>query len=101
MVALCPKPAPLLGPDDHEAWSRLDDDDFEFTDEFDEKDWCTKGHIGIVIEGSMNIEFEGRTVEYGKGDGLVIAGGDGSRHKARIAKGGRVVLFLVEDSQRV
>jgi quercetin dioxygenase-like cupin family protein len=73
----------------------------EFTDEFDEKDWCTKGHIGIVIEGSMNIEFEGRTVEYGKGDGLVIVAGDGGRHKARIVKGGRVILFLVEDSRRV
>jgi len=70
----------------------------EFTDQFDEKDWCAKRHIGIVLEGSMSIEFEGRTVEYGKGDGLVIAGGDGSKHKARVAKGGRVILFLIEDA---
>ena len=32
----------------------------EFTPEFTEADWCEKGHIGYVIEGSMQIDCHGR-----------------------------------------
>ncbi len=32
----------------------------EFTEEFIEDDWCTKGHIGYILEGSISIDFNGR-----------------------------------------
>ena len=36
----------------------------EFTKEFVEADWCTKGHIGYVLEGEMEIDFHGHVVTF-------------------------------------
>jgi len=55
----------------------------EFSNEFVEPDWCEKGHMGYVMEGSLEIDFNGKTVTYKAGDGLVIPPGTGSKHKAR------------------
>ena len=46
-------------------WLRL----VEFTKEFVEPDWCTKGHIDYVLEGQMEIDFDGKTVIFGPGYG--------------------------------
>ena len=29
----------------------------EFSDEFVEDSWCTKGHVGYILEGSISIDF--------------------------------------------
>ncbi len=66
----------------------------EFTREFVEPDWCTKGHIGYVLEGQMEIDFDGKATVFGPGDGLFIQPGD--KHKARVIRGTAKVI-LVED----
>ncbi|MBI5252115.1 MAG: cupin domain-containing protein [Desulfomonile tiedjei] len=69
----------------------------EFSSEFVEHDWCRRGHIGYVLEGQLQIEFQGRQVTFGPGDGLFIPAGDDHRHKAKVLTGA-VRLILVEDA---
>lgn len=66
----------------------------EFTREFVELDWCTKGHIGYVLEGRMEIDFGGKSLTFGPGDGLFILPGDS--HKAKVITDAAKVI-LVED----
>jgi quercetin dioxygenase-like cupin family protein len=74
-------------------WLRL----VEFTKEFVEPNWCTKGHIGYVLEGQMEINFDGKKVVFGPGDGLFIPAGEQHQHKARILTN-LVKVILMEDS---
>ncbi len=67
----------------------------EFTREFVEPDWCTKGHIGYVLEGRMEIDFDGKAIVFGPGDGLFILPGD--KHTARVITG-TAKMILVEDA---
>jgi len=69
----------------------------EFTGEFTEKEWCTKGHVGYVLEGSISIDFDGELIRFSAGDGIFIE--EGSRHKAKVDKGDKalIVLFETED----
>jgi len=70
----------------------------EFTKEFVEPDWCAKGHIGYVLEGRMELDFHGRVVTFGPGDGLFIPPGAEHGHKARVLT--RLVrVILVESSE--
>ncbi len=66
----------------------------EFTREFIEPDWCTKGHIGYILEGQMEIDFDGKVVVFNSGDGLFISAGD--KHKGRVLTD-VVKIILVED----
>ena len=66
----------------------------EFTREFVEPDWCIKGHVGYVLEGRMGIDFDGKAIAFGPGDGLFIRPGD--KHKARVITD-RARVILVED----
>lgn len=68
----------------------------EIFDDFEEKDWCQKGHYGYVLEGQLNIDFNGHIIEYREGDGICIEAGVGSQHKAIIPNGGRAKLILFE-----
>lgn len=68
----------------------------EFTQEFVEADWCEKGHIGLVVEGELEIDFAGRSERFLAGDALFIGAGAGDKHKARSVTP-TVLLFLVED----
>ena len=68
----------------------------EFTPEFTEADWCEKGHIGYVIEGSMQIDCHGRVETLKAGDGLFIPPGQGAGHKVH-ALTPVVRLLLVEE----
>ena len=69
---------------------------FELTSEFVEPEWCEKGHAGIVLEGELEIDFQGRVVRYPQDSGIFIPSGASSAHKAR-ALTPIVLLFLVED----
>ncbi len=68
----------------------------ELTSEFIEPHWCEKGHIGLVLEGTIEVDFSGETVIYQPGDGLFIPAGARGGHKAHsltpVAR-----LVLVED----
>jgi ethanolamine utilization protein EutQ (cupin superfamily) len=66
----------------------------EFTSEFVELDWCKRGHIGYVLEGQLQIDFNGRQVVFSPGDGLFIP--EGEEHKAKVLAG-VARLVLVED----
>jgi len=69
----------------------------EFTSEFVELHWCTKAHIGIILEGELEIDFDGKIMRYGKGDGIFTPKGETAKHKAHSLTPS-VQLFLVEDT---
>ena len=69
----------------------------EFREEFVEPGFCTKGHAGYVIEGSMAVHFaDGSSVRFAQGDGLFLAGDERSRHAVKVDPGQRVLLLLVD-----
>jgi quercetin dioxygenase-like cupin family protein len=68
----------------------------EFARGFVEPDWCTKGHIGYVLAGAMEVDFPGETIAFRAGDGLFIPPGDAHGHKARVLTD-FVRVILVED----
>jgi|WetSurMetagenome_2_1015567.scaffolds.fasta_scaffold104034_2 quercetin dioxygenase-like cupin family protein len=68
----------------------------EFSDTFVEDEWCTKGHIGYVLEGELSIDYNGRSVKYAPGDGIFIEEGAESKHKAIVPRGKKALLILVE-----
>ena len=68
----------------------------EFAKEFVESDWCTKGHIGYIIEGQMEVDFNGKIVVFNTGDGIFIPTGEKHRHKAKVLTD-TAKAILVED----
>lgn len=68
----------------------------EFQKGFEEEGWCEKGHIGYVVEGSLEIEFPDQTVSAQAGDAILIPGGHPTRHRAHVI-GESVQLLLFED----
>ena len=67
----------------------------EFSPGFVEHDWCRKGHVGWVLEGTIEIEFPGGTETFRAGQGVFLLAGEAERHKAHIV-GETVKLILVE-----
>jgi ethanolamine utilization protein EutQ (cupin superfamily) len=67
----------------------------EFTNEFIEEDWCENGHIGYVLEGTLEVSFPQGKVRFSAGDGVFILGGESEKHKASVI-GEKVRLILVE-----
>lgn len=45
--------------------------------------WCSKEHIGYILEGRFEIGFKDGIVIFEKGDGVFIQSGAEHRHKAR------------------
>ena len=45
----------------------------EFAKGFVEPDWCTKGHMGYVLDGKMDIDFDGYILRFCPGDDSAIA----------------------------
>ena len=70
----------------------------EFTKEFVESDWCTRGHIGYILEGRMEIDFDGKVIVFGPGDGVFIPAGKEHKHKGRVLTD-KVEAILIEDGQ--
>ena len=68
----------------------------EFTEEFIEADWCTKRHIGYIIEGSISIDFNGIVINYRADNGLFIPEGEEHKHKAEVARGEKAIIILFE-----
>jgi quercetin dioxygenase-like cupin family protein len=68
----------------------------EFGREFVEPDWCRKGHIGYILEGQMEIDFDGKMVIFGPGDGVFIPAGEEHKHKGKVLTD-TVRVILVED----
>lgn len=68
----------------------------EFSDSYVEAEWCTKGHIGYVLEGRIFINFESTEIEFKTGDGLFIPAGEENKHKGSIRKEEKALLVLFE-----
>jgi quercetin dioxygenase-like cupin family protein len=45
--------------------------------------WCAKGHVGLIVDGVLEIEFEDGVRTFKAGDGVVIPEGEAHRHRAR------------------
>ena len=69
----------------------------EFSEGFTEQGWCTRGHVGYVLEGNMSVDFDGRIIDFKTGDRIDIPEGTENRHKAKIAMGERALLLLFEE----
>ena len=68
----------------------------EFGQGFVEPDWCLRGHIGLVLEGSGRLQFEGSEFAFKEGDGVFIPAGEEHKHKLTVLS--KVVrVILVED----
>jgi quercetin dioxygenase-like cupin family protein len=67
----------------------------EFSREFVEDGWCTNGHVGYVLDGDLDVDFDGSIVRFTAGDGVFIPAGDRHRHKPT-AVSDVVRLLLVE-----
>jgi quercetin dioxygenase-like cupin family protein len=56
--------------------------------------WCAKGHLALVLEGSLSIEFQdGRSFEVAAGSSFQIGDGDGL-HRAWTRDGAEI--FIVD-----
>jgi hypothetical protein len=60
------------------------------------EDWCQVGHIGYVLTGGLEIDFNGTVLSFAAGDGLFIPPGGVSRHRANFITPG-TQLLMVED----
>jgi len=69
----------------------------EFYRGFVEPDWCTKGHIGYVLDGELDIDFNGNLVRFSAGDGVFIPAGTENKHMARVLTD-VVRLILIEEA---
>ena len=67
----------------------------EFSKEFVEPG-CTKGHVGYILEGQIEIDFDGEVIVFGPGDGLFIPAGEKHKHKGKVLTD-IVKVILVED----
>lgn len=45
--------------------------------------WCDKGHIGCILDGRFEIQFDRGTLVFSAGDGVFIESGPEHRHMAR------------------
>jgi len=76
----------------------------EFSPGFEEPDWCTRGHAGRVLEGSLTLRFrDGDEHRLVTGDTFSIEAGDPRGHRAVLGldESARLLLFeAVEPAAR-
>jgi quercetin dioxygenase-like cupin family protein len=58
--------------------------------------WCSKGHIGQIVEGALEIEFGTGTLRFKAGDLVFIPAGPEHAHRAVVLTPTATALF-VED----
>ena len=46
--------------------------------------WCTVGHVGQILGGTFEIEFDDGIQVFESGDGVVIPSGEEHRHRAKV-----------------
>ena len=68
----------------------------EMTQASEHPNWCEVGHVGMILEGELEIAFEDRTIRLAAGDALSIPHGGRDRHRPR-ALTDRTLMFLIED----
>ncbi len=68
----------------------------EMTPASQHPDWCETGHVGMIVEGALEIAFDKKTIRLAAGDALSIPHGAADRHRPR-ALTDRALMFLIED----
>lgn len=71
----------------------------EFSAGFSEVDWCTREHLGLVLEGTLRVEFQqpaGTVAVFETGEGIAIPENTPHRHAGTVAREETIRLFLVE-----
>ena len=69
----------------------------ELSGDLEHPDWCLKGHIGFVVEGSFVLDINGKEIELHKSSVFAVRDNEHSqRHIPKVERGGRVLLLLVE-----
>jgi mannose-6-phosphate isomerase-like protein (cupin superfamily) len=58
--------------------------------------WCSVGHVGQILDGRFEIEFDSGTDVFEAGDGVLIPSGETHRHKARALTDVVRALFVEE-----
>lgn len=56
--------------------------------------WCTKGHMGSILEGELEVEFDRETFVFRAPDGVLIPDGPEHRHRARPLTATVTALFV-------
>ncbi len=62
-----------------------------------EPHWCSRGHVGMILDGRFEIRYENVTEIYDPGDGVFIPSGDEHRHMG-IALTDKVRALFVEEA---
>lgn len=60
--------------------------------------WCTVGHIGHIVQGDLEIEFNSGVERFGAGDALFIQAGPEHAHRATPLSATVVALFVEDDA---
>ncbi len=72
----------------------------EITDKLDHPDWCEKGHVGYVVEGSLILNIDGSEKPLYRSDVFVVESDELThRHIPVVKPGGGVTLLLVEENE--
>lgn len=72
----------------------------EMTPRSEHPEWCETGHVGLIVDGDLEIDFDGEIETFRAGDALSIPHGRKFRHRPR-ALTDRAVMFLIEDDRDV
>jgi mannose-6-phosphate isomerase-like protein (cupin superfamily) len=67
----------------------------EFSRHMKHESWCVRGHMAYIVEGRMEIDFDGKRECFEVGDGLFVPDGEAHRHRPKVLSD-RVVFFSVE-----
>lgn len=68
----------------------------EFGREFVESGWCTRGHVGYVLSGTMEIAFADHAETFTEGDGVFIPPGEPGKHRGRVLTDTVRFIFVEE-----
>jgi quercetin dioxygenase-like cupin family protein len=68
----------------------------EFGQDLAHSHWCTIGHIGYVIAGELEIEFDNEVIIFRAGDGVTIPSGQKDRHRPRAVTELVRLIFIEE-----
>jgi quercetin dioxygenase-like cupin family protein len=68
----------------------------EFTEGFEEPEWCTAAHAGQVVKGTFTLRTPDGDQRLSAGDVLAIPAGVAFAHKAVLGPGEHVLLLLFE-----
>lgn len=68
----------------------------ELDEGFYEEEWCTKSHLGFVLEGRLGIEFSESVLCIEEGNGFWIEGNESEKHKAFAEDCKKVRVLLLD-----